>query len=187
MTWEYLQEKQFEARNKIVASFLENRTIGKIIVDLNCGTAKTVQFLSNDFKEYIGNDREKEYIDTANGYDIPNAKFYLLNDEDFYDVIELKNKPDILLLLGHGAGEFVDTPHESKTLTKTFLKMILVYKPEFIVLEAVQKFEQEFGLLSSIANEVLQMGYRIDYEMLLGIPPFNSEFGRRKFLFFSKI
>jgi len=62
--WPYLQNKTFDVRFEKALKMI-GQTKNKIIFDLNCGTARILQYLPEGFKQYIGSDINKEFLETA--------------------------------------------------------------------------------------------------------------------------
>ena len=138
MAWEYLQTSEWDKRLEIIAKFLKGKTAGKSIFDIDCGTARLLDFIDHDFASYYGNDINPAYIAEANGRDVPNTVFETLDDKYLMDV-DL-NPIDILLAIGMGAGEYVINKYESKTLTDIFKRIVDEYKPGIVVAETIKAY-----------------------------------------------
>jgi len=181
MAWEYLQNKDFELRFRVIAAYLKGKTRDKVILDLDCGTANTVLFLEPDYKCYIGNDICKEYLKTASQYKVEKTRFYCLSDKELGDV--LKEKVNVLLALGLGAGTH---PMESPTLSDSLIFFIKRDKPEIVVIEAVTEYDEKYNILRGPEQYMLSHGYRKDAEIKMDLPDYNNFVNFRKFLFFRK-
>ena len=124
MTWEYLNNSLFEIRFKIVGIYLRDKTKGKHIVDLNCGNAKLLDYIEHNYKSYLANDTNNDYLEKKikkSNYN--NITFIKQTDE------QVRNKIagiDIFVVFGHGAGEYTNSNNDSKTLTDTirYLKIV---------------------------------------------------------------
>jgi SAM-dependent methyltransferase len=189
MTWEYLETEQFDFRLKIIAAYLKEKTQDKIIVDLDCGTARLVKFLEDDYLLYYGNDICISSIRKAQieAYNKQKAKclFETLEDENVFSRLKNFKGIDILLSLGHGAGEFINPQIESPTLTNVFRSIVMSYAPQFAVLEMIQEWEKKFDLISSFKKFMFENAYIVDYDVFLKIIP-DDFVGERRILFFKK-
>jgi len=87
MAWEYLQTDKFDRRFKPIVEYLKDKTKDKVILDLDCGTAPIAKYLERDWKEYIGNDIEKEFKKQAEKNGI--SDFWNMDDEEFARKIKL--------------------------------------------------------------------------------------------------
>lgn len=167
-------------RFKLIASYLEGKTINKNIVDLNCGIAGVLKFIKPNFTSYYGNDVESKYINIAKEYNVLDTTFEVKDDKEvwFED-----GKIDILMLLGYGAGEYAKGDiGESKTAIESFQKLAVYYMPEIIVIECIEAFETKFAFMTEQAIYLAQRGYLIDLEASLAFG--KGELDKRLFLFF---
>jgi len=127
--WDYLNTKQWDARLLPIAGYLATKIDGKVILDLNCGTARLYRYLVPVFDEYLGTDISEEYIAEAkDNYAFGN--FHVCADDDIADRI---CSVEILLVLGYAAG-FSDA--ESETLDDSVRKIVQGCNPEIVVFES---------------------------------------------------
>lgn len=148
----YLKTKPFEIRYKIVADFLGDLS-DKVIVDINCGEPL--------FKNYI-RCREYHANDVFMPDDIDGIKFSQITD----DKVDLKS--DILCLFGHSGGQHTGHPMESKTVSDTIVRLAR-YKPEYIVVEMAQKWEDDFKIMTDLENRLPE--YKKVLEQRIEIEP----------------
>ena len=184
MTWEYLQTEELDLRLKIIAAYLKGKTKDRVIVDLDCGTARLIKFLEKNFKLYYGNDVNEELIEIARGYGIKNSEFVVLPDNR---VTEKINEIDILLMLGYGAGEYVRNDVESETLADSFKNLVAKFSPKIVIVEGIDLWERNYKAYSQIKKFLKEKGYLLDYETYLQIGDVPDEVYRRRIFFFQKI
>lgn len=189
-TWKHVAfSDQLDLRYKIIADYLNDKVEDKTVWDLNCGTARLLKYLDAEWKEYIANDTMREYIDVVRGYNAPNLSVSVSEDtECLREIIEAKKAIDILVDLGHGAGDHQDCP-ESPTQTATVYLCLRDLKPEVFIYENVDSYEQRFGVVTKMIATAEQQGYTlkrkvyIDYDATDPI----SVSKRRHLLFFERI
>jgi len=150
MVWDYLTDKKNEGRWKIIADLIRDKVNGKVIVDLDCGVARVVKHLDG-FKLYYGNDIDIGYIEQCKDYNIENTKFETIAD----DKVNL-DEIDVLMVLGYGCGR---NRHESKTLLKSFERLVKKNKPEYVVFEVIRYFERKYGICTEIGLIMATQGY----------------------------
>lgn len=143
MTWEYLYD--FQDREKIIASLLN--VCGKHIVDLNCMHSPLLRYINQDFESYTGNDIQNVFPIT----DDKRVTFCRITDEDMVKVI---NKCDILIVMGHGGYEITKEPQESKTLKESINRIIKKTRPETVVLEGIQEFDELLHIDYPMTKEI---------------------------------
>lgn len=160
MHWQYLATKPYDLRYLIVAEHLP--TEGKTILDLNCG--------QGNFRHYINC---KEYF--ANDVFVPENTegMTFLHKRD----TEIDFKTDIISLFGYGGGEVTGEPLESKEAGNTLIRLATKYQPEYIVLEMVQKWEDEHHIMTNLKNRLT--GYRVLFEQRINIEPVNHYHDKR--------
>ena len=118
---------------------------------------------------YRGNDTNVLALDHAHGYankrDHARVELSLLPDDDH---ILTEDPCDILLVLGHGAGE-KKRSIESPTLTASMLRIAERHKPPYVLVEGVSYWEERFRLYSEISARLGQLGYmhtlHVDYNV----------------------
>lgn len=137
MAWEYLKTNPWDDRYRLVASVLPDLT-DKIVVDLDCGEGNFRHFIN--YKRYYSNDINP--VDNEEG-----MEFHMIPDTD----VDIKS--DVLCLFGYAAGEFTGTKEESIEAANSLVRLSK-YKPQFIVIEAVQKFEDEYKCLSKLVDRL---------------------------------
>jgi GT2 family glycosyltransferase len=143
MSWEYLPE--LDERLKVAAKYLDGKTKGKTIVDLDCLEARLLQYIDHDFEVYLGNDVQERFPTC------PKTRFSIAKDDEFVPTL---TKCDILTVFGHGGYEITKEGAESPTLTNSIKYVIDHLKPEIVVLEAVWAFEP-------IISEIITEGYKL--------------------------
>lgn len=158
----YLKTKPFEERYKVVADFLNPLIKEGVVVDINCGEPL--------FKNHIKHSR---YV--ANDIFVPDStegiEFKHCTDTDV-DV-----KPDILCIWGYGGAEHTGNDMESKTAGQTILRLAK-YKPEYIILEMAQKWENDFQIMSNL--KVKLDGYEEVFFKKLDIEPVSHYHDKRQ-------
>ena len=129
--WDYLNTKEFDGRLMLIAGYLANKIQGKVILDLDCGHARLLKYIPHSFREYIGNDIDRDTIDIlANRY--PEYAFLEQPDDVMADLVEqIVGQIDILLCLGYGAKL---NKHESQTLDESIKALVRQYHPEVVIL-----------------------------------------------------
>lgn len=160
MAWEYLKTEPFDIRYKIVAEHLPDLS-DKTVLDLNCGEPAFRKFIK--CKKYYANDIFKP--DNIDGVE------FIQKKDDEIDI-----KTDIIVLFGYGGGELTGQPLESKTASETLIKLSK-YKPEYIVVEMVQKWEDDFKIMSSLKK--LLTDYSVHFERRIDIEPVEHYHNRR--------
>lgn len=134
MTWEYLEQQNFDKRFEIIVQFLKGKTKDKVIVDLDCGSAKLCKFLEPDWLTYVGNDIDEKYIRMAKEHNVPKTSFYLKSDE------HVDECTDILIVMGYGGQEITHAEEESKTLNSSIKRIVEKHQPEIVILEMIKPF-----------------------------------------------
>lgn len=129
--WDYLNTKKFDGRLMLIAGYLANKIQGQVILDLDCGHARLLRYIPHTFREYIGNDIDKDAIDAlANSY--PSCIFLEQPDDVMVGLIEqVVGYVNILLCLGYGAKL---NEHESQTLDESIKALVRQYHPEIVIL-----------------------------------------------------
>jgi len=168
MAWEYLQTDKFDKRFKPIVEYLKDKTKDKVILDLDCGTAPIARYLERDWKEYIGNDIEKEFKKQAEKNGI--SDFWNMDDEEFARKIKLC---DILLCLGMGGGDIQESEPESKTLRQSLIKIAEKCKPKIIILEGITLWEKDHQYYTKI-KEQLKDYNRVEHH-IINIDPKDSD------------
>lgn len=152
MTWEYLPK--LDERVKFIADYLDGKTKGKIIVDLNCLEARLLKYIYPDFKRYIGND----VIDKFPG-EYKNTSFY--QREDYKFVQNDVKGCDILVVMGFAMSWFENQPVESNTLAWSVGYLTGKYDPEIIIVECIQDF-------TPMVRKALGIDFNIQEKLNLG-------------------
>jgi hypothetical protein len=136
----------------------------KQIVDINCGRNSHLKhFISGDC-HYYGNDIDAiEY----------NSDRKIVEKIDELSVIgrleELGITPDVITYLGDGIGDINPNGLESENGRAIVVEAIIKYNPKIVVHEAVQKYENENGILSHFCMDVKSLGYRKRFDVSLDI------------------
>ena len=144
-----MNTKEFDRRYKVVAKLLGDLS-DKVILDLNCGQAGFRKFIK--YKRYIAND---VFLPD----DIKIGKFWeFLNMSDK----DVDVKSDIIVLFGYGGGEFTGEPLESKTAGESLVRLAKKYRPEYVVVEMCQKWENDFKIMTNLEKELSDF-YRIQF------------------------
>jgi len=156
MAHEYLQSKKLDKRFQIAADFLKCKTENQIIVDLNCGSSRILDYIEDDYWLYMGNDIDKTLLR-------PNTKktvFLHNKDDEIVSIVKVYPFPvDILLVFGMGAGDVHESPYESPTLQKSVLEILECAQPKYLLLETALKWENRFTPISRIRDKI--KGYNV--------------------------
>ena len=137
MAWEYLQDDKFDERFKPIVKFLQGKTKGKIVVDLNCGTARLCRMLEPNWLLYAGNDKSAEFILRARAHNVPNTSFHVLSDKHYDECC------DILVSVGCGGYDISKEPLESDTQKDTIKRLVNTHTPEIVILEMIKAFGKD--------------------------------------------
>ncbi len=136
MAWEYLKYKPFLIRHKIIAKYSPPNLS---VLDINCGEPNFKHFYK--YSRYVANDIIKpENTEGIEFLQIP------------YEKLDIGT--DIILCLGYGGRELTGEPLESKTAGKTIIRLAKKYKPHFIAIEMVTKWEDDYGIMTKLKEQL---------------------------------
>ena len=167
MTWEYLDTPELDGRFLIASGYLSNRIKGKFIVDLNCGTARLLNYLPKDYAGYYCNDKV-----TYNSRLGLTVNFQQITDLEMVKYLESR-KVNILCVFGHGGGDKLPNGHESKTLSQSANYLIGKHRPEIVILEANYTYVKKYEVLKDIIyRATIEYAYTIKQNII--VKPANS-------------
>jgi len=150
----HLLDKRFDVRYKLVAAYLDEKTMGKVIVELNAGEPRLSNYVL-DYREYYAND-----INEPN--DTCGVKYEIQTDT------EVDINSDILMVFGYGAGEYTGQKLESSTVGDSIVRLAK-YNPEYIVIEMCQQWENEFKAMTSLIQKL--PNYLVGFEAKFNVEP----------------
>lgn len=185
MTWEYLQNPEFQARFRLVSGILEKKVMGAVVVDLNCGGGVPLpRCFMWDLDFYYGNDL------FANSWETEQVLIEQKPDSEIWSSIfgiyKKFGRIDILLHLGDGAGFIVKNKEESATAFNTFRKIVREYNPKDVVHEVVKRYEESYGIATLVRNFMEKQGYNLTYDIEMNIKPDIGFVSSRVFSFFER-
>ncbi len=125
--WDYVDE--IDARFTPAVDYLSDKIEGKVLIDLNCGEARLLQYLPHSFKRYYGNDLRAVFPS------YPKCQFDCIPDTQVNP-----KQLDVLMCWGMGGYELTKEPVESPTISHTILRLGDRH-PSVIILEAVWAFD----------------------------------------------
>jgi SAM-dependent methyltransferase len=111
----------------LIAGRLARLVGGKVVLDLNCGSAPLLHYLPRTFLRYVGNDIDAMALQAAR-LACPLAEFLECPD----DALPNLGQVDILLCLGYAAAL---NCRESQTLDASVRQVVIEYCPEMVVLD----------------------------------------------------
>jgi len=161
MAWTYLETKPFDIRYEIVADFFGDCS-EEVILDLNCGEPRFKKYVK--CRKYYANDIKKPKNTRG-------ITFIQKPDS------EIDIPCDILCLFGYGGGEYTGEKLESQTVLKS-LARLAKHKPEYVVVEMVQKWQEKYGAESSIKRRL--KGYEITFREKYKISPARNFYNKRQ-------
>ena len=159
MAWEYLNTREFDERYKIVAKQLPE---GLSVLDMNCGEPRFKKYYK--YSKYTAND-------VFQPQDIKGIDFIKCKDE------EVDRPMEILTLFGYGGGEFTGEPLESATAGESLIRLVEKYKPEYVVIEMVRKWEKDFHIMSLLTEKLKK--YKMIAEEKIDILPITHYHNKR--------
>lgn len=139
MSWEQFEKKELDGRLQLIAGYLANKTMGKFIVDLNCGTAPLLGWLPRDYLGrplwgwYYGNDTHHPFVLQAREKETLHTTFEHKRDSEV--LASLPGNcidPDILLCLGYATRL---NEHESQVADTVILEIVHKYRPSIVIYE----------------------------------------------------
>ena len=153
--WQYLETGESDARFLVAAGYLCNKIAHKNLVDLNCGTARLLDFLPDTFASYYGNDTDEHCISIARAKysSRRNVAFELESDIKAVKTLRCK-KVDVLMLFGFGAGN-ITKGRDSATLMQSFFDLVEYQKPEVLIVESSKFQDEKFGQVRVILERLL--------------------------------
>lgn len=168
--YSYLENEIFDSRFKKTLEMIGSVS-GKVIFDLNCGSARMLKYLPEGFSEYIGNDINEDLLEMGKKWSIKGkTQFILCRDDEIMDYL---NKVDIFMNFGINAG--VNEGIESETEFATFKKIIERFLPETVACEAWLYYEENYKVISQRGDFLKPFGYK-------EIGSFNMKEGMERFL-----
>jgi len=144
MAWEYLDTEKWDERFIPIANYLKDKTKNKVIIDLNCGSARLHKYLDDDFKAYIGNDTRD--LDCREDID-----FKCQTDGEFVKEV---TQCDILLYIGAGGGYFTKNEDESEYGYLAFLDLVRRFRPRYIAVESIIAWQEHYGFFTRLEKEL---------------------------------
>jgi len=186
MTWDYLKSAKFYRRFDPIIDYLSGKTADKAIIDLDCGYSPILPFLDTDYGAYLGNDIIDDWGTDIEGTDKLVA-FVKLTDVDFVDMIIRDGlEVDILLCLGMGGGDVRPEKAESATLRDSFLRIIKHGKPQIVITEGIQLWEQEYRYYSKLEADMPDYK-RVEHHLIDCDPAWNDAVARREVRIYERI
>ena len=162
--WPYLQNKFFDIRFEKAIQMI-GLVKDKIILDLNCGTARMLQYLPEDFTQYIGNDINQEFLEIARKWKTGpvtlKITLHCCRDDEIMNCLnsaDVCTKIDIFMNFGINPG-VVNKGIESETEFETFKKVIGKFLPEIVICEGWTNYEKDFKIVSQRADFLKPLGY----------------------------
>lgn len=153
--WPHL--RHLDNRFDAVVEYLNPIIKGKMVVDLNCGDSRILQYMNCN--RYLGTDA----VNTPEGQAFRNqewCKFIQAKDDE----VELK-EVDVLMCWGIGGHEISHEEIESATITQTIKKLADQHLPKYVVIESIQAFDSILqGILDHLGSRYM---IRIDERMNL--------------------
>ncbi len=135
--WPYLASKHFMERFEKAISMIGS-VKDKIILDLNCGRAGMLKYLPEDFKLYIGNDINEDFLKIAKKWKTKkNSTIFILCRDD--EIMDYLSGVDIFMCFGINSGQ--NKGIESETEFETFKKVVEKFLPEVVVCEIWKNYE----------------------------------------------
>ena len=154
--WPYLQNEIFDLRFEKAVPMIGS-VKDKVILDLNCGTARMLQYLLEDFKLYIGNDINEDFLEIAKKWKVGKpVTFILCRDDEIMSF--LAGVVDIFMCFGINSGQ--NKGLESETEFETFKKVIEKFLPETVVCETWDNYVRDYGLISQRADFLKPFNYK---------------------------
>ncbi len=141
--WPYLQNKELDIRFKKAVSMIGS-VEGKVILDMNCGRARMLQYLPEDFKLYIGNDINDDFLEIARKWKTKSPATFVHCRDD--EIMGYLSKVDIFMHFGINTG--VNKGVESETEFETFKKVVEKFLPETVVCEGWNYYEKNYKIIS---------------------------------------
>ena len=138
MTWEYLSTKPFDIRYQIAADYFGDCS-EEVILDLNCGDPRFRKYVK--CKKYYANDINEQK-------NTKGMTFYQKPDT------EIDMPCDILCCFGYSGGEYTGEPQESATATDSIVRIAKKHKPEHIVIEMVERWQNKYGAQSTFRRRL---------------------------------
>ncbi len=155
--WPYLATSNLNLRFEKAVSMIGSIK-DKVILDLNCGRAGMLQYLSEDFTQYIGNDINQEFLEIArkwkNGPVSLKIALHCLPDDKIMDHL---TKVDIFMCFGISVE---NNSIESRTSFETFKKVIEKFLPETVVCETWDNYEKDYKTISKRADFLKPFNYK---------------------------
>ncbi len=153
--WPYLQNKELDLRFEKALEMIGS-VKDKIILDLNCGRATMLQYLPEDFKLYIGNDINDDFLEIARKWETKSPSTFIHCRDD--EIMGYLTKVDIFMQFGINAG--VNKGIESETEFETFKKVAEKFLPEVVVCEGWDYYEKEHKIISQRADFLKPFDYK---------------------------
>lgn len=151
----YLENEIFDLRFKKALEMIETIK-DKVILDLNCGSARMLQYMPDGFLEYIANDVDEEMLEIAKKWPAKGKTQFILCRDD--EIINYLNKIDIFMNFGISAG--INKGIESETEFETFKRIVEKFLPETVVCEAWLYYETNYKVISQRDNFLNPFGYK---------------------------
>lgn len=161
MTWEYLSTKPFDIRYELVADFFGDCS-DEVILDLNCGDPRLRKYIK--CKKYYANDIHKPKNTRG-------ITFYQIPDT------EVDIPCDILCCFGYSGGEYTGEPQESATAKESIVRLAKKHKPEYIVVEMVQDWQDKYRALESFKRRLKD--YDVHYSARVNVRPIRNFYNKR--------
>jgi len=153
--YSYLENEELDLRFKKALEMIGSVS-GKVILDLNCGSARMLQYLPGEFSEYIANDINEKLLEIAKKWPAKGKMQFVLCRDD--EIINYLNKVDIFMHFGINAG--VNEGYESKTEFETFKKIVEKFLPETVVCETWFYYEENYKIISQRGDFLKPSGYK---------------------------
>ena len=153
--WPYLQNEIFDSRFEKAIEMIGS-VKDKVILDLNCGTARMLQYLPDDFKLYIGNDINDDFLEIARKWKTKNPATFIHCRDD--EIMGYLSKVDIFMCFGINSGQ--NKGIESETEFETFKKVAGIFLPEVVVCEGWDYYEKNHKIISQRFDFLKPFGYK---------------------------